>query len=290
MGAPLAHGSGRVGVMVRPLISVEELVELLAHPIAPAVLDVRWTLMGPPAKDAYLQSHIPGAAFVDLDSALAAPPGEQGRHPLPDPVAAAAALRDAGVDIERPVVVYDAKDSSASARAWWILRWLGHEDVRVLDGGFAAWTRAELPVAEGVHFIAQGDFVGLPGAMPIMTMEEAAVVVESGTVLIDARTAERYRGESEPIDPVAGHIPGALSLPTASHVDPDGHFLPAAVLADQFERAGVTGEAPIAAYCGSGVTACHTLLALEVAGHRGALFPESWSGWITDPDRPVATA
>lgn len=275
--------------MTRPLITVEELVELLAHPIAPAVLDVRWSLNGPVGKDDYLASHIPGASFVDLDAVLAGPPGERGRHPLPDPAEAAAALRDAGVDIERPVVVYDARDSSASARAWWVLRWLGHEDVRVLDGGFAAWIRAELPVAEGTHFVPQGDFVGLPGAMPIISVGEASAVVDTGLVLVDARSAERYRGESDPVDPVAGHIPGAVSLPTLRHVDADGHFLPAAVLADQFERAGVTSGAPVAAYCGSGVTACHTVLALEIVGTQAALFPESWSGWITDPTRPVAT-
>ena len=274
--------------MTRPLITVEELVELLAHPVAPAVLDVRWSLMGPSGRESYLDGHIPGAAFVDLDEVLAGPPGAAGRHPLPDPADTAAALRAAGVDVERPVVVYDAKDSSASARAWWILRWLGHLDVRVLDGGFAAWTRAELPVAVGAHFVAEGDFIGLPGAMPVMTVEEVAGIAESDVVLVDARTEERYRGDHEPVDPVAGHIPGALNLPTLRHVDSDGHFLPTAVLADQFEMAGVKGGR-IGAYCGSGVTACHTILALEIVGHYAALFPESWSGWITDAQRPIAT-
>lgn len=276
-----------------PLISVEELAELLAHPVAPALLDIRWSLMDPAAGHiAYLAGHLPGAAFVSMEDDLAEHADHRGRHPLPTPTAAAAAFARAGVHTDRPVVVYDAKDSTAAARAWWMLRWLGHTDVRVLDGGFQAWERAGLPVATGTHSVEPGDFVGLPGAMPLVSVSEVLDAASSGLTLVDARAAERYRGETEPIDPVAGHIPGAVNAPTFGNVDADGHFLPAAVLADRFTSVGLSpgSGSDIAAYCGSGITACHTLLAMERAGITGAaLFPESWSGWITDPSRPIAT-
>ena len=276
--------------VISPLISVEELAELLAHPVAPTVLDVRWSLAAGALRSDYLASHIPGAAFIALDTDLAAPPGDGGRHPLPDPAAASRAFEAAGVQVDRPVVVYDGRDSSAAARAWWVLRWLGHSDVRVLDGGFDAWARAALPVASGEHPIEAGLFAGLPGALPVASVAEVLDAEHSGLVLVDARAGERYRGENEPIDPVAGHIPGAVNAPTLANVDKDGHFLPAPVLLDRFNDLGIGDGAQIAAYCGSGVTACHTLLALERAGIGGAkLFPESWSGWITDPDRPIAT-
>lgn len=272
---------------MNPLISAYQLAALDA-----ALLDVRWALGGPPGLDDYLSGHIPGAAFVDLNADLASAPGAGGRHPLPDPAVAGAALRAAGVSNARPVVVYDGRDSMAAARGWWVLRWLGHRDVRVLDGGYQAWIAAGLPVETGAITVAPGNFVGAAGAMPVFTVAEVQAIADGDIQmpLIDARAGERFRGETEPIDPVAGHIPGAISIPTAGNLNSDGTFRSSAELAQRFATHGVEPDGEAAAYCGSGVTACHTLLAMEIAGiEGGALFPESWSGWITDPTRPIAS-
>jgi thiosulfate/3-mercaptopyruvate sulfurtransferase len=236
--------------------------------------------------------------FANLDADLAAPPGPPlpgaagagpgGRHPLPRPAAFQAAMRRLGVRQGVPVVVYDAADATAAARAWWLLRYFGHADVRVLDGGFRAWTEAGLPVVADVPSPAPGDFVARPGGMPSLDADAAAALARDG-VLLDARAAERYRGEAEPIDPVAGRVPGAVSAPAAGNVDASGRLLDAASLRRRFAALGADGTRPVGAYCGSGVTAAQVVLALEVAGVPAALYAGSWSDWIADPARPVAT-
>lgn len=251
------------------------------------MLDVRWELTGAQSGD-YLAGHIPGAAFVDLDEALSGSPGPQGRHPLPDPRRFAAAMRRAGVRRATSVVAYDAATSMSAARAWWLLRHHGHHDVRVLDGGLAAWISAGYELETGFTPIRSGDFTPGPGEMPVLDASDSAALAQRG-VLLDARAPERFRGEHEPLDPVAGHIPGAVNHPTAQNVDADGRFLGAEELRHGFARAGVREGVAVGAYCGSGVTAAHEVLALELAGYRAALYVGSWSEWISDPARPVAT-
>jgi thiosulfate/3-mercaptopyruvate sulfurtransferase len=274
--------------LATPLISVGALVELLAVGLPPALLDVRWELGGRPGAMDFAEGHIPGAAFVDLDRELAGPPGSRGRHPLPGTDEFAAAMRAAGVGSRRAVVVYDAANSTAAARAWWLLRFHGHASVGVLNGGFAAWLAAGQLVETGHPPVRPGDFDASPGAMATVDADGARRLARDG-VLLDARAPERFSGRREPIDPVAGHIPGARSHPTLGNVDHAGRFLAADQLRQGFRRAGVTAETEIGAYCGSGVTAAHEVLALELAGYSAALYPGSWSEWITDPDRPVAT-
>jgi thiosulfate/3-mercaptopyruvate sulfurtransferase len=287
---------------------------------AVTLLDVRWRLGGPPGIDAYRAGHLPGAVFADLDAVLAAPPGPGGRHPLPSAEDFQAAMRRAGVRERSTVVVYDDADSTAAARAWWLLLYFGHEAVRVLDGGYRSWISAALPVEPGTPpSPAAGDFTARPGHLPLLAAAQAAARARTG-VLLDARAGERYRGETEPVDPVAGHIPGAVSAPTAQNVNPDGTFKSPAALAARFASLGIAaatepdpaaagtdaagtgtggtdtggaGGAPgavaVGAYCGSGVTAAHEVLALRLAGIPAALYAGSWSEWITDPGRPVAT-
>ncbi|MDP4508991.1 sulfurtransferase [Nonomuraea turcica] len=253
-----------------------------------ALLDVRWRLGGPPGIELYREGHIPGAVYCDLDTDLAAPPGADGRHPLPAPDAFQSAMRRLGVREDRPVVVYDDVGSTVAARAWWALRYFGHQDVRVLDGALSAWSAAGLPITKEAPAVKEGDFTARPGGMPVLTAGEAADVAAEG-VLLDARAAERYRGDVEPVDPVAGHVPGAVSAPTTENVGPDGRFLDAAVLRARFAELGVGEGVRAGAYCGSGVTAAHEVLALEVAGLPAALYVGSWSNWVADPSRPVAT-
>lgn len=268
------------------LITAEELRAGLG---SCTILDVRYRLTGPNARADYEAGHVAGAAFVDLDVELAATPGRGGRHPLPDPDTFAAAMRGHGVSADRTVVCYDFSDSSWAARAWWLLRYHGHPDVRLLDGGYAAWERAGGPVEAGPATPERGDFQCRPGGMPMLTATEAGELARAGR-LLDARAAVRYRGESEPIDPVAGHIPGALSVPTLDNVDDQGMFLSPDRLRDRFAERGVPPAGPVGAYCGSGVTAAHEVVALMLAGHPEApLYVGSWSEWITDPARPVTT-
>jgi thiosulfate/3-mercaptopyruvate sulfurtransferase len=276
---------------VGPLIDVTALAQALAGEDRPAVLDVRWRVGGPPGIGEYLAGHLPGAAFVDLDQDLAAPPGPGGRHPLPVAGAYQAAMRRAGVRDGRPVVVYDENDSLAASRAWWTLRYFGHQQVRVLDGGYRAWVAAGQPVSGGPGAIVPGDFTARPGHMPLLGADGAAALARAGR-LLDARAGERYRGEIEPIDPVAGHIPGAISAPTAGNVTGDGHFQSAAELTTRFAALGIVAgpePAEVGAYCGSGVTAAHEVLALGIAGIPAALYIGSWSNWVADPARPIAT-
>jgi thiosulfate/3-mercaptopyruvate sulfurtransferase len=275
--------------MDSPLVSVADLSSLLAGGDAPLLLDVRWSLAGPPGIDSYRAGHLPGAVFVDLDRDLAAPPGAAGRHPLPAPDQASAALRRLGVRAGREVVAYDDGDASVAARAWWLLRWAGHDDVRVLDGGYAAWLAAGQPVVAGdPPAVTPGDLVVRPGGMPVVDADGAAAVARTG-VLLDVRVPARFRGETEPVDPVAGHVPGARDAPLAGNLGPDGRFLDPADLAARFAALGVRPGVDVAAYCGSGVAAAQTVLALEVAGLTGALYVGSWSHWVADPHRPVAT-
>ncbi|MEV4597269.1 sulfurtransferase [Amycolatopsis sp. NPDC049253] len=266
--------------------------ELAAVPEArrPVVLDVRWRLAGPPAAESYREGHVPGAVFVDLDTALAAPPGDGGRHPLPDPADLQRELREAGVSAGRPVVVYDDADGSVAARAWWLLRWAGHTDVAVLDGGYAAWLTEGRETTTDAPAPEPGDFEVRPGGMPVLTADEAAARAREG-VLFDARAHARYTGETEPVDPRAGHIPGAVSAPSSEHVGDDGRWRAPADLAARFAGLGLTAGTPVGAYCGSGVTASSVVLALEVAGHPepAALYTGSWSHWSRDPERPAAT-
>jgi thiosulfate/3-mercaptopyruvate sulfurtransferase len=263
--------------------------ELASEPgPGPVLLDVRWRLGGPPGAEAYGRGHLPGAVFTDLDTDLAGPPGAGGRHPLPDAAAFQASMRTAGVGQDRPVVVYDDGDAMAAARAWWLLRYFGHRKVRLLDGGYAAWTAAGLPVSVAMPSPEPGDFTARPGHLPLLDAAGAGRLAASG-VLLDARAAERYRGETEPVDPVAGHIPGAVSAPTTTNVNADGTFRDGADLRARFAALGADGGAEVGVYCGSGVTAAHEVLALALAGVPAALYAGSWSGWITDPTRPVAT-
>jgi thiosulfate/3-mercaptopyruvate sulfurtransferase len=275
-----------------PLTDVAAVARALAEPVPPVLLDVRWRLGGPPGIESYRAGHLPGAVFADLDADLAAEPGPAGRHPLPEPAAFQAAMRRAGVSDGRPVVVYDDADATVAARAWWLLRYFGHADCRVLDGGFRAWRAAGGQVATGDGAApAAGDFTARPGHMPVLDASGAASLARRGA-LLDARVRERYRGDTEPIDPVAGHIPGAISAPTTGNVAPDGRFLPAAGLRARFAALGAGSDGdgrPVAAYCGSGVTAAHEVLALEIAGVAASLYPGSWSNWVADPARPVAT-
>jgi thiosulfate/3-mercaptopyruvate sulfurtransferase len=275
------------------LVSAESLAAELTTGPAAVLLDVRWRLGGPPGLDSYRAGHLPGAVFADLDRDLAGPPGAAGRHPLPDTAAFQAAMRSAGVGNGRPVVVYDDGDSTVAGRGWWTLRYFGHENVRVLDGGYRAWVRAGLAVTTAEPAPVTGDFTARPGHMPVLDAAAAQATARTG-LLLDARAGERYRGETEPVDPVAGHIPGAVSAPTTGNVNADGTFKDAPELTARFAALGaaigpaVDGPA-VGAYCGSGVTAAHEILALTLAGVPAALYVGSWSNWVADPARHVAT-
>ena len=265
-------------------------------PSHPVVLDVRWRLGGPPGIGSYREGHLPGAVFIDLDRDLSGPAGPGGRHPLPETERFQAAMRAAGVRQDRPVVAYDDGDCLPAARAWWMLRYYGHNDVRVLDGGYRAWLAAGLtvttadpvPASAPAPTPAPGDFTARPGQMPMLDTPAAAELARTG-LLLDVRAAERYRGEREPVDPVAGHIPGAVSAPAADNLTADGTFKSAAELAAGFAALGAGPGVPVGAYCGSGVTAAQEVLALTLAGIPATLYVGSWSEWITDPARPVAT-
>jgi thiosulfate/3-mercaptopyruvate sulfurtransferase len=280
------------------LVDARSLAAELTGSAPPVLLDVRWRMGGPPGIEGYRAGHLPGAVYVDLDTDLAGPPGPGGRHPLPSADDFAAAMRRAGVRAGHPVVAYDEVDATIAARLWWTLRYFGHDLVRVLDGGLRAWTAAGLPVTtDEPSAVAAGDFAAVPGHLPVLDAAGAAALARSG-LLLDARAGERYRGETEPVDPVAGHIPGAVSAPTAGNVGPDGRFLPPDELRRRFAALGVDVEqasgdpepAPaVGAYCGSGVTAAHEVLALSLAGVPASLYVGSWSGWTADPGRPVAT-
>ncbi|WP_405717020.1 sulfurtransferase [Streptomyces sp. NBC_00046] len=270
---------------MKPIITASEYASESAGPRPPVLLDVRWRLGGPNGRPDYEAGHIPGAVFVDLDAELAGPAGSGGRHPLPDPDEFGAVMRRAGVSRDTPVVVYDGGQGWAAARAWWLLRWTGHPDVRVLDGGLAAWTG---DLQTGIPAPAEGDFRPAPGALPLLDADGAAALARSG-LLLDARAVERYRGDVEPIDRVGGHIPGAVSAPTSENTGEDGRFLAPEALTVRFKELGADQAAEIGVYCGSGVSGAHEVLALAVAGIPAALYAGSWSEWSGDESRPVAT-
>jgi thiosulfate/3-mercaptopyruvate sulfurtransferase len=280
---------------VHPVIDAPTLARLLDGVPPPVVLDVRWRLGGPPGRPDHDAGHVPGAVYVDLDTELAGPAGPAGRHPLPDPDVLQAALRRAGVRRDAPVVVYDDGNATVAARTWWLLRWAGMpaDRVAVLDGGWAAWTAAGLAVTADPAAPEPGDIVVEPGHMPVLDADAAATLARSG-LLLDARAPQRYRGEAEPIDPKAGHIPGARNLPAADLTGSDGHVLAPEVLRARLAALGARDGVDLGAYCGSGVTAAALVLAAEHAGLRPperpmALYVGSWSSWSADPARPVAT-
>lgn len=291
--------------MTSPLVSTTDLAESLSGAEPPVVLDVRWRLGGPPGREDYVRGHLPGAVFLDLDADLAAPPGPAGRHPLPEASDLQRVLRAAGVRAGRPVVAYDDNNGSIAARLWWLLRWAGHDRVHVLDGGYAAWSSEGRPVTTEVRTPEPGDVTVRPGHMPVVDADGAAALARSG-VLLDARAPERYRGDVEPVDPRAGHVPGAVNAPFAAHTDADGRWRTREELAEHFAKVGVgepagggnggagTAAGEVGAYCGSGVTATSVVLALEVAGVTSVeapavLYAGSWSNWSAEPSRPVAT-
>ncbi len=276
------------------LVTPEELARELGGDRRPVVLDVRWRLDAPDGRAAYEDGHIPSALYVSLDDDLAAHGlPTDGRHPLPDADVFAETVRGWGIDDGDTVVVYDDWMSYGAARAWWMLRDAGI-DARVLDGGLAAWRAAGLGLESGPGQVpARGTVTLRPGQLPQLSMDDAAAQPDRG-LLLDVRAPERYRGEVEPMDPRAGHIPGALNVPTADSIGPDGRLRGAAELRETFaaivEANGADPSQPIGVYCGSGVSASHAALALSVAGFTPALYVGSWSQWSNHPDRPLATS
>ncbi|WP_296806141.1 sulfurtransferase [Thiocapsa sp.] len=262
------------------------------------LFDCRFSLADPAAgRRAYAEGHLPGASYADLDAHLSAPIGPKtGRHPLPDPARLAAWLGDCGVTSRTRVVVYDDAGGGFAVRLWWLLRWIGHDRVALLDGGLQAWIAAGGALTRQVSRREKGELTARPEDTRWITTEalaaELAADLTAGRLtLIDARAPERFRGDQEPIDPVAGHIPGAINLPLTDNLDADGRFLSADRLRERFTRS--IGEAPpssVVHSCGSGVSACHNLLAMELAGlHGSRLYVGSWSEWIRSPERRVAT-
>jgi thiosulfate/3-mercaptopyruvate sulfurtransferase len=274
------------------LVDADALAEELAGPRPPVLLDVRWALGDPHGHEHYRDGHLPGAVYVDLGTELASHPADptQGRHPLPEIGELQGAARRWGISAGRPVVTYDATGGLAAGRAWWLLRWAGLTDVRLLDGGLAAWTAAGHPTEDGDGPAPEPGDVELSGGhLPVLDADGAAELARTG-LLLDARAAERYRGEVEPIDPRAGHIPGAVSAPTADNLGPDGRFRRADELRARFAELGVReGGSRVGVYCGSGVTAAHQVAALAAIGVEAVLYPGSWSAWSSDPARPAAT-
>lgn len=274
----------------RALVTADELAEASREDADLVLLDVRWRIGRPPLYQDYLAGHLPGARWCDLDVDLADPPGPGGRHPLPDPARLQQAVRRWGIGRDSRVVTYDADIGVAAARAWWVLRWAGLPRVQVLDGGLAAWVAAGQPVQTTVPEVMPGDAVISPGSLSALTADTALELAGRG-MLVDVRAAERFWGEHEPIDPVAGHIPGALNVPTTGNVDAAGRFLAPDALRRRFGELAdrASPDNPVGVYCGSGVTAAHAALALQEAGLPAVLYPGSWSEWITNPSRPVAT-
>ncbi len=277
--------------MANALISTAELAARLAEPDL-VVVDVRHDLAQPDwGEAAHRTSHIPGALFAHLDRDLSSEPsGRNGRHPLPSKEACEALFSRLGIEAGRTVVAYDQGSGMVAARLWWMLRWLGHDSATVLDGGFAKWVGEGRPVDARIAVPRQAAFAARDVG-PIVPVEDVeASLDERSLTLVDARAPERYRGEVEPLDPVAGHIPGALNRYYTDNLKPDGTFKPADVLRGEFAQVlGTTPLEEIVHYCGSGVTACHNVLAMEVAGLPGTrVYPGSWSEWSSDSARPIA--
>jgi len=254
-----------------------------------AILDVRWRLDEPDGRASYLQGHLPGAVYVSLEDELSDHSiTGRGRHPLPTGRSVEASARRWGIRQRVPTVVYDDWNRAGSARAWWVLTAAGIADVRILDGGLSAWRSAGGSLATDPVTPPPGDATTLHddlynGALPTLTAQQV-----NDFTLLDARAPERFRGDVEPIDPVAGHIPGAKNLPSGTVLTGDGTFLASDALALQLAERGIEDDGRLAAYCGSGVTAAITVAALAAKGHQTALFPGSWSQWSSDPANPVA--
>jgi thiosulfate/3-mercaptopyruvate sulfurtransferase len=270
------------------LIDAETLAAHLDDPNW-VVLDCRFDLGNPSAgREAWLQAHLPGAVYADLDRDMSRPPGpEDGRHPLPDRDELAGRFSAWGIGSNTQVVAYDDQGGAFASRLWWLSRWLGHRATAVLDGGLSAWRAAGLPLEAGETRNPRHEFeAGAPLEEPVTTDDvEAICAGQRPAVLLDARTPERFRGEQDPVDPVPGHVPGALNAPFGANLGPDGRFLPVAALRARFDGYGTE---QVIHMCGSGVTACHNMLAMEHAGLQGSrLYPGSWSEWIRDPERPV---
>lgn len=274
--------------MTTILWSVEELADAMLSDRPPVVLDVRWQLGDDRGRERYREGHIPGAIYVDLDAELTSPPSAlEGRHPLPDPMDLQAAARSWGVDDDSRVVVYDDIGNLAAARAWWLLRWAGLGEVVMLDGGLTAWAAAGFRESSGNATPRPGTATLGSGRLPTVSIDEVAV---GSGVIVDARVPERFRGETEPIDPRAGHIPGAINAPTVDNLSADGRFRSAEELRERFAALGIGPEVDVTVYCGSGVNAAHEIAAMEIAGLPGArLYPGSWSQWSADPERPAET-
>ncbi len=273
------------GVLPSSIVSGSWLQANIAQVV---VVDVRWYLDGRSGRAAYEAGHVPGAVFIDLDEGLSAPPGPSGRHPLPDPDVFAGALGAAGIGDGCPVVAYDDASGMVAGRLWWMLHSLG-EPVAVLDGGLAAWPGT---LSTAAPEPTPANFTPRPWpAGAFATIDEVDELRRAAaTVLLDARSPERYRGEPNAIDPRFGHIPGALSAPSSANLAPGGTLRTPEELRASYATAGVDGDADVVAYCGSGVSACLDLLALEVAGLGGGrLFVGSWSAWGADDNRPVAS-
>jgi len=279
--------------MFTTLISTTDLAAHLDDPSF-VIVDVRHDLSQPETwgESQYQAAHIPGARFAHMDRDLsAAKTGKNGRHPLPTPEACAALFGRLGIDASKQVVAYDSGGGMYAPRLWWMLRWLGHDAVAVLDGGIGKWVREGRPVSAAVPESRPATFPIRRVGRALSAAEVLAGLHDRSLRIVDARGAERFRGEVEPLDPVAGHIPGAVNRPYTQNVDADGTFRKPEALRAEF--AAVVGDAApstIVNVCGSGVSACHNLLALEIAGIAGTtLYPGSWSEWVADPSRPVAT-
>lgn len=274
------------------LIGASELMRQLDGGEQPAILDVRWRLDKPDGQADHLAGHIPGAVYVSLEDELSDHSrAGRGRHPLPSGGELQIAARRWGVKANQPVVVYDDWNRAGSARAWWVLTAAGISDVRILDGGLSAWTSAGGALQCGALTPLAGDVSVVhddlyTGGRATLTAEQ--VCGPGAPLLLDARAPERFRGEVEPVDPVAGHIPGARNLPSTTLLAEDGTFLPETSLIDLFEQIGGGTATPVGVYCGSGITASVVLAALSATGIDAALFPGSWSQWSSEPDPPVA--
>lgn len=274
------------------LVSAAWLAEHLQEPDL-RIIDVRWYLTEPGrGRSEYAAGHIPGAVYLDIDTDLSSPRGQgPGRHPLPSATAFERTASRTGIGAKTHVVAYDSVGGGYAARVWWLLRYFGHNQVSLLDGGWQAWQSAGLPEEQGYPRVIQANFSAR--TRPEMVVDADAVEAlrqQPDVLLLDARAPERYQGLVEPVDPQAGHIPGARSAPFVDNLRPDGHMLGPDDLRARFDALGAGQARQVVCYCGSGVTAAHNVFALELAGYPAALLYEgSWSDWSSDPARPIAT-